>query len=298
MMKRKTDGRLVQCGREFSDLDVEGIVTMVADFSHLSYTELLGTVCENLEWFTAAGGLKLDACVKLLDKFELHGLLKLPEKRVLSASKPKELVPILVLPEPEVLIEGHICDLGPVRLVLVKEKEEYRLWESYVAKYHYLGAKCPFGCYLRYFVESDRGKLGCLLFAGAAKSLCDRDRWIGWSYEERLRMLGYVINNTRYLIFPWVKVKNLASHVLGQVERRIGDDWEQRWGYRPVLMETFVDPERFAGTCYKAANWHYLGLTTGKGLARKGKVYTSSAKKVFVRPLVDDFRALLIGGSL
>lgn len=173
-----------------------------------------------------------------------------------------------------------------------------RLWESYVDCYHYLGYRQPFGCSARYFVESNRGKLGCLLFSGAAKSLLDRDRWIGWSYEERLRKLGFVANNSRYLIFPWVMVKNLASHVLGLVEKRIGDDWEQLWGYRPVLMETFVDPNLFAGTCYKAANWQYLGLTTGMGLAREGKSYTSSAKKIFVKALVDDFRNVLRGESL
>jgi hypothetical protein len=296
-MRRKSDGRLVQCGREISDTDEKEIIEMAETYTHLSRKELILTICENLEWYSASGTLKLDACQNLLDKFELSGLLKLPAKRS-AAIGLRIKKPMLTLSEPEVPIEGRIRDVGSVRLVLVREKEESRLWEAYVDRYHYLGYKKPFGCYARYFVESDRGKLGCLLFSGGAKSLWDRDRWVGWSYEERLRNLGFLANNSRYLIFPWVKVKNLASHVLGQVEKRIRDDWDDLWGYRPVLMETFVDPELFAGTCYKAANWQYLGLTTGRGLARKGQSYTSSAKKIFVRPLVDDFRALLIGGPL
>ena len=102
-----------------------------------------------------------------------------------------------------------------------------------------------------------------------------------------------MVNNSRFLIFPWVKVKYLASHALGKAVRRIGDDWQQRWGYRPVVVETFVDPERYAGTCYRAANWRYLGDTSGIGLARIGKSYTSSPKKIFVLPLVSDFRTVL-----
>jgi len=110
--------------------------------------------------------------------------------------------------------------------------------------------------------------LGCLVFAGAAKALGVRDKWIGWGDNQRLRNLGWVINNTR--------LKNLASHVLGQVQRRIREDWYLRWGYRPVLMETFVDPERYSGSCYKASNWEYLGMTTGEGLVRKGKRYRTT----------------------
>jgi hypothetical protein len=135
--------------------------------------------------------------------------------------------------------------------------------------------------------------LGCLLFAGAAKALRVRDRWIGWAKDHRLSNLTWVINNSRFLIFPWVGVKNLASHILGQVARHISDDWQQRWGYSPVLMETFIDPGHFAGSCYKASNWQYLGMTTGKGFVRNGKGYRTSPKMIFVKPLAKDFRSLL-----
>jgi hypothetical protein len=291
-MRRKLNGNLVHCGREINTVELEEIVETVALFPCLSLKELVLTICEHLEWYRASGALKLDACRTLLEKMEQDGLLKLPEKRLIAEKRTIE-KPVLKVVEPEEPIKGRIGDLGQVRLAFVRDKEESTLWKAYLNQHHYLGDTSPFGCFARYFVESDRGKLGCLLFSGAAKSLLDRDQWIGWSQDERQRNLGFIVNNTRYLIFPWVRVKNLASHVLGQVERRIGDDWEQQWGYRPVLMETFVDPEHFAGTCYKAANWRYLGLTTGRGLIRKGKKYTTTPKKIFIRPLADDFRMAL-----
>jgi hypothetical protein len=183
--------------------------------------------------------------------------------------------------------------MGHVRVEVVRGAEETELWNEYVHRYHYLGYKQPFGCFARYFVESEHGRLGCLLFSGASKALRERDRWIGWSRSSRPRNLGRVVNNTRFVIFPWVRVKNLASHVLGQAVRRIEEDWEERWSYRPVLLETFVDPKYFDGTCYRAANWQYLGMTTGEGLVRKGRSYTTSPKKIFVKPLMDDFRTIL-----
>jgi hypothetical protein len=195
-------------------------------------------------------------------------------------------------------ITGNLKDIGQVRVEVVTDKESMGLWNEYVSRYHYLGYKQPFGYFLRYFVESEQGLLGCIVFAGAAKALRVRDRWIGWAKDHRLRNLPWVINNSRFLIFPWVGVKNLASHILGQVARRISDDWQQRWGYSPVLMETFIDPGHFAGSCYKAANWQYLGMTTGEGLVRKGKRYRTSPKMIFVKPLAKDFRCLLCSQQL
>jgi hypothetical protein len=110
--------------------------------------------------------------------------------------------------------------------------------------------------------------------------------------------LGFVVNNTRFVILPWVRVKNLSSHALGQAARRIRKDWEERWSYGPVLLETFVDPRLFEGTCYKAANWEYLGMTTGEGLVRKGKSYRTSPKKIFIKPLREDFRNVLCSDQL
>jgi hypothetical protein len=196
-------------------------------------------------------------------------------------------------------VAGKLGDIGPVSLELVEGEPEVSAWNGLVARYHYLGCRKPIGCFLRYFISAaGHGILGCVLFAGAARALASRDAWIGWSPRQRLRNLAWVINNSRLLILPTVRVAHLASHVLGQVERRVARDWESRWGYRPVLMESFVDPRRFRGTCYQAANWQYLGNTTGEGLARRGRLYQSSAKMLFVRPLVADFRAQLCSDQL
>jgi len=294
-MHRKGESEVMQCGREVSGEEIAQIRETVETFCLLSRTELIATVCEHMEWHSASGTNKVGACEKLLEKLESQGLLRLPEKRSSSSWKPREpAITERTAPAPE--INGSIKDAGRVGLKIVVDKEENALWKEYVSRYHYLGYKKPYGCDLRYFIESDLGRLGCLLFAGASKSIGVRDRWIGWSDRERLLNLGYVVNNSRFLIFPWVKVMNLASHVLGEIGRRIRDDWEKRWNYRPVLLETFVDPRYYAGSSYLAANWLYLGMTTGEGLVRPGKSYTTTPKKIFVFPLVEDFRAALCQG--
>jgi hypothetical protein len=291
-MDQGQESYVVQCGREVSVSEMEEIRETVAAFYRLSRTELAMTICEHLGWYRVTGTPKVDACLKLLERLESQRGLSLPPKHAFSPVE-KRVPPLTARTDPQPQMECSLKEVGTVRLEVVREREEVGLWNEFVQRYHYLGYKQPFGCFARYFVQSDRGRLGCLLFSGAAKALRERDRWIGWSESSRLRNLGWVVNNARFMIFPWVKVKNLASHALGQAVRRIGDDWEKRWSYRPVLLETFVDPLYFEGTCYRAANWHYLGMTTGEGLVRKGKSYTTSPKRIFVKPLSDDFRTLL-----
>ena len=141
-------------------------------------------------------------------------------------------------------------------------------WKAYLQTYHYLGYRQPVGAHLGYFVVSEprQQRLGCLLFsASAAWALAPRDQWIGWEDKHRKKLLHLVLSNDRFLIFPWIQVPNLASHALSLATKQIGDDWVQVYGYRPVLIETFVDPTHFAGTCYRAANWQFLGHTQGRG---------------------------------
>jgi hypothetical protein len=290
---------VTQCGHKISRQQLDEILETVVLFPNLSRQELAATISEHLGWVTVTGSNKLDACIKLLEKLECKGLIRLPAKRerYQRNQSPK---PILLTNRTarRADITGNLKDIGQIRVEVVTDRESTGLWNEYVSRYHYLGYKQPFGYFLRYFVESEQGLLGCLLFAGAAKALRVRDRWIGWAKNPRLSNLTWVINNSRFLIFPWVGVKNLASHILGQVARRISDDWQQRWGYSPVLMETFIDPGHFVGSCYKAANWQYLGMTTGKGLVRKGKGYRTSPKMIFVKPLAKDFRSLLCSQQL
>jgi len=193
---------------------------------------------------------------------------------------------------------GELSAVGAVRLELVPDQDGGQLWKEYMDRYHYLGYRQPMGCFLRYFIRSQAGLLGCVLMAGAAQAIQARDQWIGWNRRRRQQNLPWVINNTRLLIFPWVRLRQLGSQVLGQLARRVRKDWQQRWGYGPLLLETFVDRSRFAGTCYRAAGWLELGRTTGRGLPRAGQVYESTPKRIYVKALVEDFREQLCGGPL
>ena len=298
-MLKKSSGSIFQCAREISRQELDEIQETVGLFPGLSRWELAATICEHLGWMTASGSCKIDACMKLLKKLEAKGSVELPGKRQRSQGQQSgKYIALTPKTESQANIVGNLGDVGLVSVAVVKGKESTGLWNEYVSRYHYLGYKKPFGYVLRYFIVSERGLLGCLMFAGAAKVLAARDRLIGWTQRQRLRNLAWVINNSRFLIFPWVQVNNLGSHILGQVVRRVKEDWQERWGYSPVLAETFVDPQYYEGSCYKAANWQYLGMTTGEGLVRKGKTYTTTPKKIFVKPLVKDWRSLLCSERL
>jgi hypothetical protein len=294
---------LFQGYREITPQELKEIKEVVELFPGLSRMELAHTLCEHLEWRTASGSYKVDACYKLLEKLDNQGSIRLPAKRVYRKRK-KEKAPCRSLrTNPGVDIAGKLSDIKPVWLEKVIDKDGRDLWNEYTDSYHYLGYKKPIGCFMRYFIKFGEGLLGCVLLAGAAKSLGVRDRWIGWTDQQRLKNLSFIVNNTRFLIFPWVRVKYLAGHILGQLARQVGQDWHEQWGYRPLLMETFVDPDRFQGICYRAAGWKCLGMTTGEGLRRPGRSYATTPKIIFVRPLVVDFRKqlcddhLISGGS-
>jgi len=298
MLQRK-DRSVFQSGREVTVKEISEIQETVCSFPNLSLSELTATICEHLEWFTASGGYKMDACMKLLKKLEAKDLMQLPARREeYQRNRGEKPIPLTNRTNPGADINCTLKQLAPVRVEVVKDKESTKLWNEYVLRYHYLGYKRPFGYFLRYFVLYDRGLLGCILFSGASMALKLRDKWIGWTETQRLRNLAWVVNNSRFLIFPWVQVKNLASHVLGKALKHIKDDWLRQWGYSPVLAETFVDPIYYQGSCYKAANWQYLGMTTGEGLVRKGKSYKTTPKMIFVRPLIAYSRSLLCSDQL
>lgn len=295
-------GPIVQCGREISPAEIELIQETIAPLGGLSWVELIHTVCDHLEWFTATGTHKLDSCGKLLEKLAAQGRIQLPARRSYQSKKRSRCAAPDPRTDPQPEIYGELGEVKLVELELVRSREEGSLFNEYVDRYHYLGYKKPFGCTLRYFLVSARplcqGRLGCLLLSGAAKSITVRDKWIGWSEQQRLRNIAWVVNNSRFLIFPWVRVRHLASHVLGMLARRASQDWYERWGYRPVLMETFVDPARYKGISYRAAGWSCLGKTSGKGLIRPGRSYATTPKWVYVRALERDFRAKLCSEKL
>jgi hypothetical protein len=292
-MKRIEKSELIHCGRRISASEIDQIKDTVGLFPKLSLTELAKTIGEHLEWRTASGRIKRDACMTLLEKLESAGLLSLPAKRKIACARK---VVFRIHPGDELCrgrISGRIKDLGNIEVEVVEGNQARLLFEYCMSRYHYLGVNKPFGCYMRYFFRCGKGLLGCAIFAGAAMAIGKRDKWIGWNRIERSNNLGLLINNSRYLVFPWVRVENLASHILGKLGRRVCEDWKKRWNYRPVLMETFVDPKLHDGTCYKAANWKYIGMTSGAGLVRKAKSYKTTPKKIYVKALRKDFRKCL-----
>jgi hypothetical protein len=290
-----------QGDREIVAEEVAYIRNFAQRFPRLSRKELTYTLCEHLEWLTPAGRPKYTACAKLLARLEEAGELRLPalqKDKSHPGPRPSAPRPAGSRTDPGVSLVRSLSELDAVRLRLVSDPEEENLWNEHVERYHPLGYKKPFGYWARYFIESGGHWLGCILLSGAAKALTARDRWIGWNDRQRLANLPWVLNNSRFLIFPGVEVANLASHVLAQLARRVGEDWQVRWGYRPLLLETFVDPARFRGSCYRAAGWALLGRTSGEGLVRPGKHYQTSPKLIFAKPLQADFRALLCSKRL
>lgn len=298
-MPRDLSQGLQQAGRDITPEELELVRETVELLPGLSRRELARTICDHLEWYTATGTPKTEACTKLLNRLEATGHIELPTKRSVSTAAGEQAKRCWTAQtDPGLGQGGKLPDLGRVWLEVVEQPEQRQLWNEYVERYHYLGYKRPFGCYLCYFVVSEKGRLGCVLLAGAAKAIRVRDEWIGWTRPQRLRNLGWVVNNARFLVFPWVEVAHLASHILGQVARRAAEDWQERWGYRPVLLETFVDPARYRGTCYRASGWELLGQTTGEGKPRRGKRYETTPKLVFVRPLQRNFREALCSQAL
>lgn len=294
-MRESESSHLFLSGRDFSAQEIQDIQETIESCG-LSWSELLQTICEHLNWVTPAGQYKVDSCARALRKLEAEGLVRLPPKRACKGSRHE--IHMEERTNPEDAVTGTVRDHAPIEVRPVMSKDEMALWNEYVERHHVLGYKRPFGAHQRYFIGTTTGRrLGCLLFASSAWALAERDQWIGWSERDRAERLNWVVANTRFLIFPWVRVRNLASTALAVAAARIGQDWQQRYGYAPVLLETFVDAERYRGTCYQAANWIRLGMTAGRGRMDRHTQYLSTPKMIYVYPLVRDFRSRLCGQS-
>jgi len=292
--------KILLCGREFTQKELDDVIETVKMFKNLSRTELALTICDHLEWYTSSGKYKQKSAYKLLIKLEAEGKFQLPDKKdrnKIHAKLGKAKITFRTDPQKE--LSGKVSNFYPIKLELIKNKSERLLWNEYVERYHVLGYKRPFGARQRYFitgmVNNKEKILGCLLFSAAAWALEERDKWIGWEERHRSLYLNGIVNNTRFLIFPWVKVKNLASKALSLAVKQIRDNWKERYNYEPVLLETFVDEERYSGTCYQASNWICLGRTKGRGRQDRYNEKLSSPKLIYVYPLVEDFRSYLKG---
>ena len=244
---------ITHAGRSFSPQELVLMRQAASDYAALGITEIARTICEWLDWKRPNGRLKNHECRLLLERLDGQGILNLPALRHSGRRGPRT-VAVDTRSDAPAPIQTAVADLEPLRLVLVK-KPESPLWRQWVERFHYLGCRVPLGAHLRYFVKSGADQiLACLLWTSPAWKMAARDEWIGWSSEQRVRNLQYVVNNSRFLILPWVQVKGLASTILARSARQLPQDWRQHYGYAPLLLETLVDGSRFKGTCYRAAN--------------------------------------------
>ena len=281
------------CGRTFTAQEVELMRAVAQDYAGLGVTEIARTVCELLDWKRPSGGLKNHECRQLLERLRAEGVLTLPALRLLGGKGPRRVDVSQQHVEPEP-VECAARECEPLELALVEGPAESRLWREHVERYHYLGCRVPFGANLRYWVRNGDRELACLLWTSSAWKMQARDAWIGWSEERRKHNLQWIVNNGRFLILPWVRVKGLASKILALSARRMPRDWQTRYGHHPLLLETLVDAQRFRGTCYRAANWIYVGQTTGRGrMDREHENHGRAIKNIYVYPLDRDARQRL-----
>lgn len=281
------------CGQVVTKDQIDEIIEIIETFPKLSRAELANTVCELFSWKRPTGKLKSVECRQFLEGLDAKGTITLPACRKQYAKKDA----LKILRTAKTDTQSTIClklkELAPILLTRVESRQQRQLWYEYIERYHYLGYQLPFGAQLRYFIKSGATNdiLGCFQFSSPAWKMAPRDRWIGWSDEQRKANLQKIVNNSRFLIFPWVEVKNLASSALALAVKTVPEDWQRSYGYRPVLMETLVDAKRFKGTCYKAANWIHMGKTTGRGrMDQYSKRQGMAVKQIYVYPLTSRFR--------
>lgn len=279
-------------GRLFSVAELKLVQEIVSDFQLLSVNEISQTICELLEWKRPNGRLKTHECRQMLERLSDNGLVNLPTIGNRGPRGPR-VVELTAQSEAKPMISGRAGELGPIKLNVVKAGRggESRLWRELIARHHYLSYRVPVGATLRYLVYSglySDAPLACMLWTSPAWKIEVRDRWIGWTSEGRRRNLQLIVNNSRFLIMPWVRVSHLASKILGQCARQLPLDWEQLYGYRPLMLESFVDSSRFQGTCYRAANWILLGETKGRGRMDRFHTEQDGPKLVYVYPLRTD----------
>ena len=290
---------MTACGQEFSPDILQRIQQTIDEEPALRRGVLSRLVCQWLNWRTALGQLKEVSCRVALLKLHRRGLLRLPKVDQRSIPRPRR-----VRSEPRRLepasVESSLEALQPVSLVRIDSADSplSRIWNELMNQDHYLGAGPLCGAQIRYLLRSGtREWLGGLAFSASAWRVEARDRWIGWNEEARREHLQEVIANSRFLIRPSVRAPNLASHALGLALRQVGSDWRERYGYEPLLVETFVDAERFTGTCYQAANWELVGVTQGRGRQDPEHESAQPVKKVWVYPLHPQARERLRGGA-
>jgi len=278
-------------GRNIGDEEIAFLRQFIAEHPALSRWALSRQLCEVWQWKQANGALCDALCRGLLLLLERGGAIALPAVR---GHFPKRLEqrPEALVPDNRP-VRGPLCELGALGFQQVRRTPQEPLFNSLLEQYHYLGYQQPVGEHLKYLVYARGQAIACLAWCSAPRHLAGRDRFIGWSAEARQRNLRLLAYNTRFLILPWVQVPHLASHILGRMVKLVPLDWRKMYAHPVYWLETFIDPARFKGTCYRAANWQHLGSTTGRGHNARTRKATQPVKELFGLPLTRNFRQLL-----
>jgi len=280
-------------GRVIAAQDLEFIREFIKQHPALSRRRLSAQLCEAWQWRQANGALCDMVCRGLLLMLHRAGEIELPPVRQISLNpfvRRARPAPVLI---DQTALTGALNEIQPIAIEQVRRTAHETLFNGLIEHHHYLGYEQPVGEHLKYLVWAKRRPLACLAWSSAPRHLGSRDRYIGWSATARQRNIRLVAYNTRFLILPWIRVPHLASHILGRVTNSLSRDWERMYGHPIYFAETFIDPARFRGTCYRAANWRSLGMTTGRGKASTSKRPNRSFKEVLGYPLTPRFRELL-----
>jgi hypothetical protein len=273
--------------------DILFIKQLIAAHPRTSRRRLSHKLCEAWQWKQANGALRDMVCRGLLLMLDRAGHIELPAVKfvphnpLVRRERPE---PVLIDTTP---IQGALHELRPVEIEPVRRTDREPLFNSLMEQYHYLGYEQPVGEHLKFLVWARGRPIACVAWSSAPRHLASRDCYIGWSAEARRRNIRFLAYNTRYLILPWVRVPHLASHILGKMTSQLSQDWERMYGHPVYFAETFIDPGRFRGTCYRAANWKLLGCTTGRGKASNSYKPNRPIKEVLGFPLIPRFRELL-----
>lgn len=281
-------------GREIRLRDIEFIGELIARNPGLSRRRLSAELCRAWNWVQPNGRLRDMVCRSLMLQLHRAGHIRLPAKR---HSPPNNVVikrtPEPTLPWGEGPREGSLGALGELRILQVRRTPREALFNGLMEQHHYLAYTQPVGEHLKYLVFAGSDPVAAMAWSSAPRHLAPRDRFIGWPPAARRANLHLIAYNTRFLILPWIKVRFLASHLLARVARRISRDWQALYAHELWLLESFVDPARFRGVCYRAANWIYLGLTSGLGHNSRTRRRDQPRKQLWVYPLSRDFRRRL-----
>jgi len=277
--------------RHFTQEEIQLVKEIVQDYWSKGRFRIAQIICERLDWRQLNGRLKETACLEALRKMEKQGLLNLPPSGPCGGYrkiKPLSSQEVRLFQKPMKVRTTSLKTLDKPYFAPAQDREEKKLWRYFIQQYHYLGYQRLVGRHLQYFVYLAGNLVALLGFADGIYHHHLRDNWIGWDKQAQQNNRHLVVNNCRFLILPWVKIKNLASRILSLAVKIMPLDWQAKYGYRPLLVETFVECDKFKGTCYKAANWIYLGKTLGKGRCGARYFYHGRIRDYYVYPLARD----------